>query len=265
MDLQLTGRRALVTGSSGGIGEAVAYRLAQEGVEVIVHGRRKDAVDRVVAAISTVGRASGVTGDLRNDDGPTTLATAALTGGGVDILVNNGGSYANRGWDDTTPQEWLDLYRVNVVAAVRLIQLLVPAMRTRGWGRIIQLGTGEATAPFATMPDYAASKAALVNLTVSLAKHLAGTGITVNTVSPGIIVTHGVEAFYRQEAVRHGWGDDWAEIEAHVLRDVLDVPVGRLGRPSEIADLVTFLASPRADYINGANYRIDGGSIGTVN
>lgn len=115
------------------------------------------------------------------------------------------------------------------------------------------------------MPDYAATKAALVNLTVSLARELAGSGVTANTVSPGIVVTAGVEAFYRAEADARGWGSSWSDIEAGVLREVLPNSAGRLGRVEEIADLVAFLASPRAGYITGANFRIDGGSTTSVN
>jgi NAD(P)-dependent dehydrogenase (short-subunit alcohol dehydrogenase family) len=136
-------------------------------------------------------------------------------------------------------------------------------MRASSWGRIVQIGTGEGVNPFPTMPDYAASKAAL-NLTASLAKHLDRTGITVNTVSPGIVVTPGVREFYRLEARRRGWGEDWPGIEAGVPTEVLDNPTGRLGRPEEVADFVAFVASPRADYINGANLRIDGGSTAVV-
>jgi 3-oxoacyl-[acyl-carrier protein] reductase len=114
------------------------------------------------------------------------------------------------------------------------------------------------------MPDYAASKAALLNLTASLAKHLDRTGITVNTVSPGIVVTPGVQEFYRLEAGRRAWGEDWPATEAGVLTEILDNPTGRLGRPQEVADLVAFVASPLAGYINGANLRIDGGSTAVV-
>jgi 3-oxoacyl-[acyl-carrier protein] reductase len=110
----------------------------------------------------------------------------------------------------------------------------------------------------------AASKAALLNLTASLAKRLNRTGITVNTVSPGIVVTPGVREFYRLEAGRRSWGEDWPAIEAGVLTRVLDNPTGRLGRPEEVAGLVAFVASPLAGYINGANLRIDGGSTAVV-
>jgi 3-oxoacyl-[acyl-carrier protein] reductase len=110
-----------------------------------------------------------------------------------------------------------------------MIQLVIPQMRNLGWGRIIQMSIGEATQPFAFMPDYAATKAALVNITVSLSKKLTLTGITVNTISPGIIVTQNVEQFYHQTAINKGWATDWKEIEKHILTEVLNNPVGRLG------------------------------------
>ena len=194
----------------------------------------------------------------------TAFVSAAQAAGPVDILINNAGAYANRSWEDASPEDWLELYAINVAAVVRCVQGFLPGMRAGGWGRIIQIGTGEAINPFPTMPDYAATKAALLNLTVSLSKYLTRSGITVNTVSPGIVVTPGVEQFYRQEASRRGWGEDWAAIEAGVLAEILDNPVGRLGRPSEVADLVAFVASPLAGYINGANLRIDGGSTAVI-
>jgi 3-oxoacyl-[acyl-carrier protein] reductase len=265
VDLQLDGKRALVTGSSTGIGAAIACRLAAEGATVLIHGRRAEAVDKLVDQIAAAGgQATGVLGDLATETGVRQVVAAGL-GSGVDILVNNAGGYANSTWDLATPEDWLGRYDSNVVAAVRLIRALTPGMRERGWGRIVQIASGEATAPFATMPDYAATKAALVNLSVSLAKHLARTGITVNTVSPGIVVTDGVERFYRQVAAERGWGDDWATIEAGVLREVLDNPAGRLGRPEDVADPVAYLASPLAGYVNGANLRVDGGSTPSVN
>jgi 3-oxoacyl-[acyl-carrier protein] reductase len=115
------------------------------------------------------------------------------------------------------------------------------------------------------MPDYAATKAAMNNLTVSLDRELGGTGITVNTVSPGIIVTEGVETFYRQMATERGWGTQWPDIEAGVLAEVLGNDIGRLGQPEEVASLVAFVASPLAGYICGANLRVDGGATPTVN
>jgi NAD(P)-dependent dehydrogenase (short-subunit alcohol dehydrogenase family) len=266
MDLQLDGLRAVVTGSSAGIGEQIARRLAAEGASVVVHGRRAKAVQAVAEAIkSGGGQAAGTVADLADPRDCARFITDTLADGGpVGILVNNAGAFVNRGWDQATPEDWLELYAVNVAAVVRLIHGFLPAMRAAGFGRIIQIGTGEAINPFATMPDYAASKAALLNLTVSLSKHLARSGVTVNTVSPGIIVTPGVQEFYRKEAARRGWPDDWAGIEARILAEILDNPVGRLGRPDEVSALVALVASPLAGYINGANLRIDGGSTAVI-
>jgi len=265
LDLQLKGRRAVVTGASAGIGEAIARRLAAEGAAVVVHGRDPGRVRQVADAIAADGGyAEGLAADLASPADCSRFITEALREDGVDILVNNAGAFVNRGWDEAAPQDWLDLYQVNVAAAVQCIQGFVPDMRAAGWGRVIQIGTGEAINPFPFMPDYAATKAALQNLTVSLAKHLDRSGITANTVSPGIVVTPGVEAFYRAEAARRGWGQDWQAIEASVLAEILNNPTGRLGTPEEVAALVAFVASPLAGYVNGANLRIDGGSTAVV-
>ena len=267
MDLQLSGKRALVTGSSGGIGEVIARALAEEGASVAVHGRDPQRVERIVSDLSDAGHtATGVLGDLTDTKTADAVAAAAVTAlGGIDILINNAGIYSNSSWDVTPAEEWLKTFNANTVSAVRLIRALVGDMRSRGWGRIIQIATGEATHPFATMPDYAASKAAMVNLTVSLAKSMDGSGVTANTISPGIIVTEGVEAFFRKVAPERGWGETWDDIEAGVIRDWLPNPTGRLGQPADVAYLAAVLASPKAGYVNGANYRIDGGSTPVIN
>jgi 3-oxoacyl-[acyl-carrier protein] reductase len=120
----------------------------------------------------------------------------------VYILVNNAADYNNRGWAESTPDGWAELYNLNVLSCVRMIRFIMPQMKKNEWGRIIQISSGEATQPFAFMPDYAATKAALNNLTVSLSKELANTGITSNTISPGIIATVSLEKFYRQTAAK---------------------------------------------------------------
>jgi 3-oxoacyl-[acyl-carrier protein] reductase len=267
MDLKLDGKRALITGSSGGIGEGIAKVFAKEGTIVVIHGRNRANAERVANEIKDSGGTAYVAlGDLSNDEGASEVSSIAMSlTGGIDILVNNAADFKNRGWAESTPNDWAELYNLNVLSCVRMIRSVMPQMKKNEWGRIIQISSGEATQPFAFMPDYAATKAALNNLTVSLSKELANTGITSNTISPGIIVTSSLEKFYRQTAAKRGWGNDWNEIEKHIVQEILYNPVGRLGKIDDVANLVVFVASPLASYVNGANLRVDGGSVVTVN
>jgi NAD(P)-dependent dehydrogenase (short-subunit alcohol dehydrogenase family) len=268
MNLKLVGKRALVTGASAGIGAAIAEVLAREGARVVVHGRDAARTNAVVQrVVSTGGQAMPITGDLSTDDGAAAIYSEAMEAfGGIDILINNAGAYEARPWFETTPATWRMFFETDVLSAVRLVLAAVPDMKKAGWGRIINVATGMATTPQAVMADYAAAKAAMVNSTVSLAKALAGTGVTANTVSPGVIQTEGVERVLREAAERLGWGNDWEVIQRRWFEDVLsDKTVKRLGSVEEVANLVAFVASPLADYINGANLRIDGGKSPSVN
>jgi 3-oxoacyl-[acyl-carrier protein] reductase len=264
MDLQLKGKRALVTGSSGGIGEAIAKTLAREGVSVVVHGRNQRRATRVAAAIEADGGTAYVTlGDLSLDDAAHNVAEAALSAwGGIDILVNNAGvGGRQRSWFEIPLTQWAQMVNSDVLSMVRLVQHLAPHMRERGWGRIIQIASAAALQPLGDDPDYSAAKAAMVNLSVSLSKALADSGVTANTISPGGIRTAGFEWVWRQIAKRRGWGDDWRAIERRIVAEVLPNPTGRLGSVEEVASLVAFVASPLGGYLNGANLRIDGGYV----
>jgi 3-oxoacyl-[acyl-carrier protein] reductase len=266
MDLHLIGKRALVTGSSSGIGEGIARVLAAEGAAVIVHGRNADRAKLVAQQIvADGGNAMVVTGDLSTDSGAASVMKAVnKLVGGIDILVNNAGFPEHKGWFELTSDDWLHLYNNNVVSMVRMIRQVVPQMKKERWGRIIQISSVVATQPFATMPHHGAAKAAILNLTLSLARELAETGITVNTVSPGVILTPGSERYFQEKARQANWGDDWANIEKQILRTVLYNPTGHVGKVDDVANLVAFLSSPVSGYINGANYRVDGGSTGTA-
>jgi NAD(P)-dependent dehydrogenase (short-subunit alcohol dehydrogenase family) len=270
MDLRLKDRRALVTGSSSGIGEAIAIALAQEGAKVVVHGRDEKRTRRVAEEIAGKdGHASVAIGDLATDDGAAAVAQQALKAlGGLDILVNNAGGTdgTTQGWKDATRADWNLLFEQNFFSAIRLVQHLTPALRSGGWGRIINIATGLAIQPTAWLPHYAAAKAALVNSTVSLAREFAGTGVTINTVSPGPIHTPAAERVLRGIAQQQGWGtDEWAEIERRAVKELVPTSVGRIGRVEEIAHAVAFLASPLADFIDGANLRVDGGFVTSIN
>ena len=266
MNLELEGKRVLVTGSSAGIGAAIAEAIAREGAHVCVHGVHLDKVNAVRERLRAFSQeVSTAIGDLSTDEGAEQVVRAALWSmGQIDVLINNAAQYRNHGWWNAGAKSWSELYEINVVSAVRLIERIVPAMKERGWGRVIQISSGEATRAPRFMPDYAATKAALLNLTVSLSKELKGSGVTSNALSPGIVVTEELKSFFTDWAKQNGWSTDWSEIETRIVREVTPNDIGRFGQPDEIASVVTFLASPRSSYITGANFRVDGGSTGSV-
>ena len=160
--------------------------------------------------------------------------------------------------------DWTQAYNTNVISSVRMIQRLVPQMRERRWGRVIQIGGGLSQQPQAGGPYYNASLAARHNLAVSLARELKDTGVTSNVVSPGAILVETVRATLTGMAPTHGWGETWEDIERNATQTIAPNDVGRFGRPTEIAAAVAYLASPIADYVSGATIRVDGGTIRSV-
>lgn len=257
MDLQLSGKTALVSGAHRGTGTVIAKQLAAEGATVWLHGFE---LEQAEATAADIPNARAVGGDITTDAGAQQVLDVVATQP-PDILVNNYGT-ADRGtWNDADTNAWLDAYQKNVLSAQRLIRGLLPHMRNQEFGRIINLGTVGSTRPNAVMPHYYAAKGALATLTVGLAKEVAGTGIRVNLVSPGLILTPEVEAAYLARGKAKGWGTTWAEVEPHVAKDI---PIGRIARREEVADLVCFLASPRADALHAQNIRIDGGALDIV-
>jgi 3-oxoacyl-[acyl-carrier protein] reductase len=239
MDLHLNDKRALVTGSTSGLGRATARRLAAEGAAVVIHGRDER-------------RAAAVADDISADGGP------------IDILVNNAGAYDALSWHESSAEVWARTYDVNVISGIRMIHGLAKGMVDRGWGRFIQIGGGLSIQPMAMQPHYNASLAARHNLAVSLARELAGTGVTSNVVSPGAILVEATQALVTELAPSHGWGETWDEIEKNATASWVPNDIGRFGRPEEIADTVAFVASPLAGYISGATIRVDGGLIRSV-
>jgi len=259
-----------VTGSNSGIGEGIARMLAEEGCAVVIHGRNRQRAERVAAEIGAVGLALG---DLATDEGADVTFEAArkALGGSIEILVNNaggsgGGNTTSRPVLEVTVPEWLATYESNTLAAVRMIQRIAPEMVAARWGRIIQISSAVGVQPNNLGPDYSGAKAAINNLTVTLAGSLKGTGITVNTVSPGVIITPGMLSWGRKIAAASGWGDPSPEeLEKRIATERLNLPAGRIGRVEDIGVVICLLASPRSGYITGANYRIDGGQSRSVN
>lgn len=261
MDLQLVGRRALVTGSSSGLGEAIARRLAAEGATVVVHGRDRARAEAVAKSIREDGGVADVAiGDLATDAGAAQVHAAAAEGGSVDILVNNVGIYEPAArWGETSSDAWAEIYNINVISAVRVIRHVLPDMRARGWGRVIQISSVTGDRPMASQPHYAATNAARNNLAGSLARELKHSGVTSNAVAAGGILTPAATEFVLRVGRERGWGETWEEIEPRAA-DLLPNDVGRIARPEEYANVVAFLASPAAGYVNGTTLRVDGGT-----
>lgn len=268
MDLQLSDRRALVTGSSSGIGAAVARMLAEEGAKVVVHGRDRERTEKVAAGINAVGLTIG---DLSTDEACAAVHTEAVAalGGNIEILVNNAGG-SSTGNTTRTPIEissddWLSNFNSNALAAIRLCRLSVPDMIAAKFGRVINVSSAVAVQPNNLGADYSGAKSALNNFTVSLAGSLKGVGVTANTVSPGIIMVDGLLRFGR---IKYGNPDATIEevTERLVADKVFDLPpAGRLGIPDDLAIVICTLASPRSGFITGANYRVDGGQVRGLN
>lgn len=269
MDLKLTGKTALVTGASNGIGAATARMLAGEGVTVGVHGRDAGRIAAVVDEIrSAGGKAHPLCADLSNEAEVQRLADNALESlGQVDILVCNAGgraSLAPVGWEESHHANWRATFDMNVAYSVELIRRFAPAMRERGHGRIVLVSSAAGLQPMGNQPDYGAAKAALVSLAVSTSKWLRGCGVTVNAVSPGATMTDQLRGYLLRVAEQKGWGDDWAEIERRAASEMMKIPAGCFGQPEEVASLIAWIASPWSAFMTGANLHIDGGVIGTV-
>jgi NAD(P)-dependent dehydrogenase (short-subunit alcohol dehydrogenase family) len=256
LDLQLSGKRALVTGAHRGTGMIIARQLLAEGVDVFVHGMEQAQAE---AAVSELGGGIAVAGDITCEAGSAQLCASLPDI--PDLLINNYGTTEPGNWQNSSSSDWLDLYQKNVLSATRLIQHCLHTLQQRGWGRIINLGTVGSTSPNSRSPHYYAAKGALATMTVSLAKEVGGSGIGVNLVSPGMIATPEVIASYLQAGRRKGWGETWAEVEPEVAKNI---PIRRLVTREEVANLVVYLCSPLADGIHGQNIRVDGGGMGTL-
>jgi NAD(P)-dependent dehydrogenase (short-subunit alcohol dehydrogenase family) len=259
MDLELKGKRALVSGSTAGIGFAIASRLAQEGARVIVNGRTQPAVDAVVGQLRarTGEDVEGFAGDLATASAAEDLARRYPD---VEILVNNLGIFEPKIFDEIPDADWQRFFDVNVLSGVRLARLFLPAMRRADWGRIIFISSESAVQIPAEMIHYGMTKTAQLAVSRGLAEAVAGTGITVNSILPGPTKSRGVDEFV--ETLAQAGGKSFAEFEAEFFATVRPTSlIKRFARPEEVASLVAYIASPLAAATTGAALRVDGGVI----
>jgi len=260
MDLGITGRLALVTGSTLGIGRAVAEALAAEGARVIVNGRNEATVRDAAAALARHGEAHGVAADLATAAGARQVLDAALRIGPVDILVNNVGFFEVKDFTAITDQDWLDMFELNVMSGVRLARTLMPGMLERNWGRIVFIASDQSAKPNLGMAHYAMSKAAQVSIARSLAELTKGTRVTVNSALVAPTWSEGVEVFLKK--IAPGLGKTVDELRtAYFETTGASSLLQRWAEPQEIAAQIAFLCSERASAINGAAQRVDGGIV----
>jgi len=263
MDLQLTNKKALVTGSTAGIGFAIASLLAQEGAAVVVSGRSQGRVEQAVQRIRTEGKDAQVTGvsaDLGTKEGVNLLIRNVPV---VDILVNNLGIFEPKPFSEITDEDWLRIFEVNVLSGVRLSRFYLPQMLQRNWGRIVFISSESGVNIPVEMIRYGVTKTAQIALARGLAEASAGTGVTVNSVLPGPTRSEGVERFVQDLA--KGQGTDAASVEAEFFRTARPSSLlRRFATPEEVAAMVVYVCSPRASATNGSALRVDGGVVRSI-
>jgi NAD(P)-dependent dehydrogenase (short-subunit alcohol dehydrogenase family) len=259
MDLKLAKKIALVSGSTAGIGNAIAAALAREGASVIVNGRSPAAVEAAVAAMKaeTKGDVIGFAGDLSVDSVAEALVRQHPV---VDILVNNLGIFEVKAFEEISDADWRRFFDVNVLSGARLSRLYLPSMRKRNWGRIIFISSESGYHIPMEMIHYGMTKAAQIAVARGLAETTAGTGITVNSVLPGPTRSRGVGDFVAEMAAKSGQSAKTVEQEFFKTARPTSL-LQRFASPEEVAAMVAYVASPLSSATNGAALRVDGGTI----
>lgn len=263
MDLQLAGKTAVITGSTAGIGFAIATELAREGVRVVINGRRQTGVDAAVARLRSLvadAKVSGVAADLSNDGGCQALVAACPQ---ADILINNLGIFDPVPFDAIPDSEWQRFFDINVMSGVRLSRHYLPAMKAANWGRIVFISSESGINTPGEMVHYGMTKSAQLAVSRGLAQSCAGTGVTVNAVLPGPSRSEGVAEFFGKLAAGEGISLD--EMERRFFAEGRPTSIiKRMIDPSEVAALVTYVCSPRAAATTGAALRVEGGIVPTI-
>jgi NAD(P)-dependent dehydrogenase (short-subunit alcohol dehydrogenase family) len=263
MDLQLADKKALVSGSTAGIGFAIASLLAREGADVVVNGRTPRRVEEAVRRIQGQhkgARVTGVAADLGTAEGVGLLTKQVPA---VDVLVNNLGIFEPKPFPEISDADWLRFFEVNVLSGVRLSRFYLPGMLRKNWGRIVFISSESGLNIPAEMIHYGVTKTAQIALARGLAETTAGTGVTVNSVLPGPTRSEGVGQFV--EDLAKGQGTDAAAVEADFFRTARPSSLlRRFATPEEVAALVVYVCSPRSAATNGAALRVDGGVVRSI-
>ena len=263
MKIDLTGKTALVTGSTSGIGHAIARGLAGAGAEVVVNGRTQAKVDAAAAAIAKAvpgAKVRGIAADVSTTAGCRAVVAAQPE---VDILINNAGIFEPKGFLDIPDSDWSRFFEVNVMSGVRLSRAYLPGMLKRNWGRIVFISSESALNIPKEMIHYGMTKTAQLAVSRGLAEMTRGTAVTVNAVLPGPTMSEGVEAFVNELAKQNGKSLEQAAaqfVKQHRPTSLLQ----RFAAPEEIANMVVYVASNEASATNGASLRAEGGIVNSI-
>jgi NAD(P)-dependent dehydrogenase (short-subunit alcohol dehydrogenase family) len=261
VELDLKGKRVLVTGSASGIGRATAAVFLAEGAEVIVNGLTAAEVEATLAVLSPLGPVSGLAADLGRAEGAEALLAHAEAKGPVDVLVNNVGIFSVKPFAEIDDAEWLHYFNINLLSAIRVTRRILPAMLARGTGAIVNLASEAGVKPLPQMIHYSVTKTAMIGLTRGLAELTKGTRVTVNAVLPGPTWTEGVEAYFTGLATEKD-RPVGSIIDSYFREDEPTSLIQRFTKPEEVARMIVFVASSPAS--NGAAYRIEGGIIRSI-
>ena len=263
MKIDLKGKTALVTGSTSGIGHAIARGLAAAGADVVVNGRTQARVDEALAAMAKAvpgTRVRGIAADVSTASGCKALATALPE---VDILINNAGIFEPKGFLDIPDEDWSRFFEVNVMSGVRLSRSYLPGMLKRNWGRIVFISSESALNIPSEMIHYGMTKTAQLAVSRGLAEMTRGTAVTVNSVLPGPTMSEGVEAFVKDLARQNGQSVE--EAASQFIKQFRPTSLlQRFASVEEIANMVIYVASKEASATNGAALRAEGGIIQTI-
>ncbi len=260
MDLGIRNKLALVTGSTAGIGYAIAKGLLEEGARVVINGRTKARVDQAVAALKPFGAALGVDGDMATAAGAVRVVARVNAIGPLDILVNNVGYFEVKPLAELEDADWEAMFHLNVMSSVRMSKAFMPGMLERNSGRIVFIASEQSAKPNPVMLHYAMSKAAMVSVARGLAESTKGTNVTVNSVLAGATWSEGVEVFITKMAQSQGVAVETMKTD-YFHGEARNSLLQRFATPKEIADQVVFLCSANASAINGAAQRVEGGII----
>ena len=255
INLNLSGKRAVVTGASLGIGAAIVKMLAEHGAQVEFCARSANAVNVLTAHESVIGH----TADMGDQKSTEEFIRRVLDSGPVDILINNVGASPSRNFLYMSDDDWRDLHELNLLSAVRCTRACLPGMREKKSGRVVMISSSAGKYPNAALVDYGTTKAAMISMSKSLARKYGRDGVLINSVLPGLIHT----AMWERAAGEIAEASN-STIEQVIANNGRGVPVGRYGTAEEVAALVVFLCSEAASYINGTAIEVDGGQVGHI-